>query len=675
MTSLGSNYFRRDVQGLRAVAVVAVFLFHLYPDRYANGYLGVDVFIVISGFVISSLIFREVRTTNSLNIYSFLQRRVRRLLPVLLLVLASTSLAWLVFAPVDTHRNVIGTAISAVFVGANVFLYLKSIDYFMDSDSPMLHLWSLSMEEQFYFGLIVVGAALVALRRSGYAWVHWATRAKSLLSICLVSLGVSVLLRSSLNLDRQALDSLLFYFPFGRAWQFLAGTAVAAVSDLGEFSTRTSPRFRRVLFEMAVLGLLFVLLVGESDTQNFFSWTRITATFLTATALLLNCEAPSMGVVGQNPFVFLGDRSYSIFLWHLPLIELWYWMTGDRINLVNAIAVTLIASEISYRFVEQPFRMRVRLRKLHWHLLLASSVALFGAAITVGNSTIPIFIAERQTDGLPLPDLRDRWATFASRIPRDECEDRLFVYECGELSSETDVVLVGDSHALAISHTFLDVARRLNLQPYVYAAPSCQFLTSPVLTGREEAEFNQCEQLMREIYRILIQRDLILVVSECPRLRNSDCPDERLTATDQSSFNSRLEVSNVRQENLRGLVGAGSKVVLVQDLPIIVDEIRKKQSLFGSLFAESDGIIQPLNERFVISHNFFRNDEKILTSKFPDSVRLYDPSRYLCGKFGCLGLTPEALPVWSNEDHITVNGADLLQDSMLTAIADVFRKP
>jgi peptidoglycan/LPS O-acetylase OafA/YrhL len=669
------RYFRRDIQGLRGIAVIAVFLFHLYPDRFANGYLGVDVFTVISGFVVTSMIFREVRATGKFQVLSFLQRRMRRLVPVLIFVLGLTTLLWLFFVPVDTHRRLMGVAISSVLVGANVFLYSRSTDYFADSDSPMVHLWSLSMEEQFYFGLALIVSVLVALRKRDFKWTYYVTRAWSLGVISVIFLICLALIQFQMTVEQVvSLEKFLFYFPFGRLWQFLAGAVVAAAGVRSNLSVLASLRFRRLCSGIPVLMLLYLILVSQTQEQHFLSWSRISVTFLTTAALLVRCEVLGAEILSRQPLAWIGDRSYSIYLWHLPVIEIWYWMSGNRIGLVSAIAVIVIASESTYRLFEQPFRSNGHSRKFHRFLVVASLFAILGSAIAVSNSAIRNIVADRQTEGRPLPDVRNRWAAFADRIPNSNCVQRAILYECGELNEQTHIVLVGDSHALAISHTFLNVANQLKLTPYVHVAPGCQFLTSPLLDGTQSGNGTECEQRFRDLYQDIINRNLVVVVSECPRGRNSDCPDRQLSTVHPSGLENLRKISEVQNRNIYALVKSGLRIVLIQDLPIVVDEIRRRQSLYGSLFTESSGTSQPIDKRFLEADNYLDNSQRILASRLSGFLRLYDPSAILCSDSFCQGITSEGLPVWSNEDHLTVYGAELLRDSMLKTIREVVRQ-
>ena len=672
MTSAPSNTIRSDVQGLRAIAVIAVFIFHLYPERFSLGYLGVDVFAVISGFVVTSAVLREVRGNASLQIGRFILRRARRLMPVLFFVTAATLPVWLVMAPVDTHRRVSAAAVSTVLGAANLFFYGSAVDYFAGSDSPYLHYWSLSMEEQFYLILIIAVAGVVLLRNrfEGLTKIPISGASMVLLSFTIL-LGVAWV-QTVVSANRiQEYDRLLFYFPIGRAWQFLAGIAVAASTTRHSMPTllrRVGPRLSQFLVAV-VAG---ILVIGQESVTEFLSWQRIAVTYLTAAAIFLNSATSDAGFLARGPLVAIGDRSYSIYLWHIPVIRLWHVVTAQRMSVLPALIMVAVASEGSYQLVEQPFRSGRRASRISRSLALGSlTIVLLSAGLTSSN-WIAEYVATRHAGGQPLSNSTNRWEFFASEVARPECSAKelgdTFTYECGTLDMDTDVVLVGDSHALALSHVFLDAATELNLQPYVLAGLGCQYLTSPALTVDDWNDPSECEQITRNLHRNLLIRGLPFVVSECPRSRFASCPDRQLSDLEPRRATNRLNVVEIRTSNIARLAQLDMKFTLVQDLPIVSDDIRRKQSLFTVLFTEATGTSQLVDRQFSSSYEFFHRDELALARLYSGSMLLFDPAKVLCDRNQCNGLTAEGKPIWANEDHLTVFGSELLHEPLRDAI-------
>ncbi|MFM8957498.1 MAG: acyltransferase family protein [Actinomycetota bacterium] len=668
MSSVTPGAVRRDVQGLRAIAVIAVFLYHLYPERFTFGYLGVDVFAVISGFVVSSVVLREVRNTGSFRVGNFVRRRARRLMPVLVFVLAVSLAIWLLMAPVDTHRDVSAAAMSAIFIGANVFFNSSSVDYFAGSDSPFIHLWSLSMEEQFYLLLIFGVSVLMLLRRKLPLLRRVPVSGTTMLSLSALVVAAVAWTRTTISTFRMfEFENLLFYFPVGRTWQFLAGIAVAAA--IRQSSTRLASWPKRArLAQVLTIAVVCVMLLDQEPATQFLSWQRILVTYLTASVILLNSGSSDRGLFARRAFVAVGDRSYSIYLWHIPVIGLWQVVTAERVHFVVAVLAVLLVSEVSYRLVEQRFRSGREPSRSQWLVAFVSLALVLTSALLVSVNGLAGFVADRQAGGRQLSELRDRWTSFANRVERPECAQQVLVYECGTLDSDTDVVLVGDSHAMAISHVFLDAATDLNLQPYVYVAQSCQYLTSPALTVETWEDPSECEQIMRKLHDDVSSRGLPLVISECPRSRFTFCPDGQLSDLDPRHERNRRAVVDIRRSNVSQLANVGTRFVLVQDLPIVIDDIRRKQSLYAALFSKSSGTLQSIDSRFASSREYFKQDELLLSARYPQSVSLFDPAEILCDSRYCRGLTAEGKPVWSNEDHLTVFGSELLREPLREVI-------
>jgi len=664
MSSVTPGAVRRDVQGLRAIAVIAVFLYHLYPERFTFGYLGVDVFAVISGFVVSSVVLREVRNTGSFRVGNFVRRRARRLLPVLVFVLAITTLTWLVFAPVDTHGDVVGAAVSAIVIGANVFFHGQSTDYFAGSDSPFIHLWSLSMEEQFYLLLVAAVSLLVIIRRRVSMSRKIPLGGGALLVLSLGILGVIAWVRSTVSAANFFdFENFLFYFPVGRAWQFLAGIAVAAATTI-RATPQWMTRYGRFVSQVMFVALLAVMLVSQESANTFLSWQRIVVTYLTAAAIYVNSSTPDAGIFSTRMFVAIGDRSYSIYLWHIPVISFCHLLTGETMSLVIAVIAVMIATELSYRLVERPFRSGHRPARRNWAIAVGSLVIVLASTPVVRAELIEKEIATRQPEVTSLAELGDRWANFANKVPREGCIDDPFYYSCGVLDENTDVVLVGDSHAMGLSHAFVDAAENLGLRPYVQVATGCYFLGSPSLTDPDGEYPTACEVLTRTLQMEFERLSLTVFVSECPRTRFEGCPDSQLIKRVDT-------ILETRRVNIENSVAAGVKLVIIQELPIVVDDIRRRQTLIDALRSREAGAVQRVDQRFEDYRKIFARDEEQLAGRFPESVKLFDPKPILCEDDACLGLTKDGKAVWANEDHLTVHGAELIRSALEDVMRDV----
>ncbi|MGH9271771.1 MAG: acyltransferase family protein, partial [Ilumatobacteraceae bacterium] len=307
--------FRPDVEGLRALAVVAVLLFHARVAGFDGGFIGVDVFFVLSGFLITRLLLRELAATGTISLKAFWARRARRLLPASCLVLVVTVIAahWML-PPLDQRTLAVDAAASATFLVNFVFADQLG-DYFgaqlaESSPSPLLHFWSLAVEEQFY--LVWPALLVAATRRPGQY-------RRFLLGLVLGIGCVSFALSAWLT---DAAPTWAFYTLPTRMGELLAGAAIAVV---GTAILLVSPVFRAVLGWLGVIGI--TVAVMTYDTSTAFPGL---ATLLPVLSTVLVIVAGGTGAERHGPICFLrlppmqwlGRHSYAIYLWHWPALVL-----------------------------------------------------------------------------------------------------------------------------------------------------------------------------------------------------------------------------------------------------------------------------------------------------------------------------------------------------------------
>lgn len=345
---------RRDIQGLRAIAVLIVVAFHAGLPA-PGGFVGVDVFFVISGFVITAMLHREWATTGRIRFGRFYLRRFKRLTPALALTVAVTLLiSAIVLSPLGPQQTVAKTGIGAMLLAAN-FVIARTTGGYFDAPAetnPLLNTWSLSVEEQFY----LVFPALIALgwylaRRRG--WLRFSPHL-IVGAIAVVSFALAMASASGLTF-RESGTILGFYSPFTRAWEFAVGALLALAL------ARWTPHAPRLMTLLGATGLLMLAasLWLITDTTPFPGpWTTLP---VTGTLLLLlsgtNVTAPTSRALSTTPMVTIGDWSYSIYLWHWPFIvfAVYLWPQSTLTAPVAAI-VSMAPALASYRWVEKPIR-------------------------------------------------------------------------------------------------------------------------------------------------------------------------------------------------------------------------------------------------------------------------------------------------------------------------------
>ncbi len=351
------------IDALRALAVLAVFLYHARVGWMPGGFLGVDVFFVISGYLITSLLLREFRRDGHLQLGRFWLRRARRLLPAVGVFIAVTMIAAAILEP-DRIDQLRGDAIASLAYVANWHFVLAHQSYFEQFQRPSLftHLWSLSVEEQFYlFWPLAFAAGMKLLGRR-----------RLLLGVCVGALA-SVSLAWVL-FDPGTDPSRVYYGTDTHAVGLLAGVALALVWSPVELRRRrTGPLVGPILDVVGVLALAYVVLsfvhVHDYDLALYhggYLWLALVTAL--ALAVLAHPAARLGTLLGQPPVLWLGLRSYSFYLWHFPVLMLS--RPGLDVSLPRGVliplqlALVLVLADLSYRFVELPFRGRAKLPAL-----------------------------------------------------------------------------------------------------------------------------------------------------------------------------------------------------------------------------------------------------------------------------------------------------------------------
>ncbi|MDR3410730.1 MAG: acyltransferase family protein [Formivibrio sp.] len=354
--------YRRDIDGLRAIAVSSVVLAHAQIQGFSGGFLGVDVFFVISGYLITGILLKDASLGRP-SLLHFYERRIRRIVPALVVVLAaSTGAALGLFSPYELKNFADGLIASTAFV-ANLF-FMAGTDYCSPRyEEPLLHLWSLGVEEQFYIAFPVFLWWLLRLP------AH--RRLQVLVGLFVVSLGFSELFAELL--PKYALADLIpgfepgtaaFYFTGSRAWELLIGAMVALRTPVAGPASANGGRLPAFALEiLAIVGLLAILIPVVFNSRET-PWPGIHAIApCLGTALLIALHERHSTVVARllstPPLVGLGLISYSLYLWHWPLFEFyrrWSLQAPSISEYVILILAALVVAIFSWRFVEQPLR-------------------------------------------------------------------------------------------------------------------------------------------------------------------------------------------------------------------------------------------------------------------------------------------------------------------------------
>lgn len=616
--------YRPDIDGLRAVAVMSVVLCHAKLGL-SGGFVGVDVFFVISGYLITGLILRDLRQ-NTFSMVAFWERRARRILPALLVVaLATCVLAWFLLFPGEFRA--FGNTLAALAVGASNIQLWREAGYFDTAAQYklLLHTWSLAVEEQFYLATPLL---------------LWALYRRLVLKHLLVVLCVFAAASLALSIaGTRWFPSWNFYMLPSRGWELLLGSILSLLPG---------PRRNRARELTAAVGAAAILVpcIVYDESTRFPGLAALPVAMGTA-ALIWSGTVRAEGQtwVGKflelRPLVWIGLISYSLYLWHWPLLVLGHHFgelpLATRLALVGA---SVVAAALSWRFVELPFRRRTRLPK---------RMPLFAAAVSGLLMMFLFGMAVRQADGFPTRFRdRDRLLLHMAEVDRryihevripDVAERRL--PRMGSLAAPPRMLVWGDSHAMAFLPAIDEAARRLGVGALVATHTSNPPVTDfvyyvPNGFNENSIPFNQA------VLERALQGDLdVVVLSGKWELYLRD-----------ARFLSRL------QATVAALQDAGVRVVLVLDVPRFPFYVPHRVFLAKKVSADISSIA--LDSEEVRKQR--RAQDAVLASLKDRQVQVVDPwdtflrrstdGRFPAGDAGGV--------FYRDDDHLSTYGALLL---------------
>jgi peptidoglycan/LPS O-acetylase OafA/YrhL len=499
--------YRGDIDGLRAVAVTLVVLFHVGWGVLPGGFIGVDVFYVISGFLITGLLVRELESSGTVSITNFYARRVRRLLPLSALVLVTTAIASRFLAPV-LDRPGIGSDIQAAAMYVANWHFANAATQYMASTgkSPVLHYWSLSVEEQFYVVwplLLLVVAGIGAARRS------WQVASRRIV----VALGVLGTASFALSiLTTTSSGPFAFFGLHTRAWEMAVGAGLSLATH----------RWLRwpALWSISLgwIGLLMILgsaglLTGDTPYPGSAAALPVLGT---AMVLASGASQSSWGVgrvLSLPPIRYLGRISYAWYLWHWPCLVLLGGVGGDSAEgagdqgvggvgvtrLVAAVAASLALSVLSHHFVENPARRTAWLSRFTGRSLMLG-VTLTAVSVLASFALLPTFAASEgsSSDGLSVAAAMQA-RTDDADVPRG-CYQSLYTtstpHDCqfGDPDGDRTIVLLGDSNAGHWFSAYRALALDRGWKFYFWGKSGCPTVDALMWLGPTRSAYDTCNQ-------------------------------------------------------------------------------------------------------------------------------------------------------------------------------------
>jgi len=480
--------YRPDIDGLRTIAVFSVILCHCGVAGFLGGYVGVDVFFVISGYLITSIILRDL-SLNRFSIGAFYRRRARRILPVfvvVVLVCAVSAYRWML------PQDLLGfgkSAVAASLFSSNVLFWLEGGGYFAAPSEfkPLLHTWSLSIEEQFY---VVFPLALKLVHR---------------LRPRLVGPAIGLVLVGSLAVSVWAtgVREFAFYLLPSRAWELMVGALIA--SSLNGFKAR----WLRNLSGLVGLGLIMFSVVMYSQRTLFPGSAAIVPCFGAALIIAAGLRGEHWvgRVLSTPPMVWGGKISYSLYLWHWPLLVFAKYYAAHALTSAQTaavIAVTVAVSALSWRFVESPFR-RAPAKDGSWRVLVLAALALLGSsavgAVLVLGGGFPQRVPARVRRLALASESHDRPdRTCIQQVVRGT--EGTPACRIGAAGGEPTFAVWGDSHAGALRQALSQSAEAAGRSGLLLSMAGCPPLVDALVKNGRDIN-DECQRFARGALRVL----------------------------------------------------------------------------------------------------------------------------------------------------------------------------
>jgi peptidoglycan/LPS O-acetylase OafA/YrhL len=571
---------RPFLDGLRAVAVYLVVVFHAGSGRFDGGFVGVDVFFVLSGYLVTQLLLRDLVGSGSVSLGRFYARRFRRLLPAAFVALVVTGLVFSsVASPVEV-ADARGAFRAAFLYGANWHFVAQSADYFGANvaASPVLHFWSLAVEEQFYVVWPLLLAGLFAVSRR-FGVRGWRLQRVAVGLVAAGSLWWAWSLRGS-NPDRA------YFGTDARAYQLMAGALLALTPGVVAWSGRFA-RWARVA---GVAGLV-ALVVAASAWVRLDAIERGLLVTVITVAVIVALEAAAGGVANRvlscAPVVYLGKISYGTYLWHWPVIVVM--ARAFDLSVVSTVALAVLVAtglaSLSYQLMEHPIRVSGVLDR-HRGQVIAAGLALsvLSALVIIprvvqvpATSAAPVTPGGAATTGFtPVPAGLDFEAIKADFPPVINCYKRP-VADCTIVTGPgPHLLLIGDSHAEMMIPTFRAIANQQGLTLSVAVRGGCPWqeglYVPPLEVAGQAIRQEDCAAQRADVYDRVIPQlkpDIIIAMNlgyEQPgQVVQYRGPDGRGVPNPSPEHDAL--VRRATTDSIARLKGAGSRVLLLEPIP------------------------------------------------------------------------------------------------------------
>lgn len=602
-----SIYYQKEIDGLRAISVLGVIFYHaninIFPSNILpGGYLGVDVFFAISGYLITAILLRDLKYKNKNFFKNFYIRRIRRILPALLFLLIVLFIfSWISLLPNDLAK-LSKSIVSSLFFISNYFFYFSGFEYsnYINNLNPFLHSWSLSVEEQYYLFFPLFLYALYKIKNYFFIII--------LLFICSLSLSQYLSVNS---------PSFNFYFTLSRVWELFAGSILAIYRHKKKLCQITFFKANIYSFFGLMLILLSFILLDRVDSNP----SLLTTLPIIGTLLIINFSKENTityKILSRKYLTYMGLISYSLYLWHYPIFvidDLYNYSNNSIFKSIQIFLILFFISAFSFHFIERPFRQKISQKNsliiiiiIFFSVILIYSYAYFKNGFE-NRSHLPEYLKNMQN-------------MYFRNITQNEIDCHNRTGENGfcifnELNNNVgDIILLGDSLTDALLKSFIEETRKTKFRLITMSYSGMMFIPNTLLyqisSKKIISESNKHEFRLKFINQKIHKNTYIVVLGKYPKYfeekglilsadgKNIENYDSDYILTKISDINlkreSRYEIIQKSFFNTINDLSKNNKILLVE--PLIESPVETHRYLFSKIN----------DDKTLGTINFYKND-------------------------------------------------------------------
>jgi len=665
--ALSKKNYIIDIDGLRGISVLSVVLYHFFPNIFMGGFIGVDIFFVISGFVISKILIEEFDTKKKISLKNFYIKRIKRIFPAFFLIIFVSSIfSYFILLP-EYLLDFSQSSLSSIFFSSNFYFFLQNADYagIASNFKPLLHLWSLSVEEQFYiFFPFFLFLYLKIFRKKFFVF-----------GIVIFS---TLIYFFSLIIEQYYFRSSFYLFPT-RSFQFLIGCLIAKIYiDQPKNKKHIIDNFVPTIF-YASLSSLFLFIFFFSDKHLYPSYYTLIPVISSGLIIYLSIfHKFDNKILSNNYLVWFGKISYSLYLWHYPIFVYANYLDllESNLNKLFFLTLAIILSYISYNFYEKQFRYYLAFSKtlIISSLFFVISMSYSFLSIKTGgfSDRVPEILSKSYE--LITYDLKDR--------DKKICYDRIKDFcHINKGNSNTKIAIIGDSHMGIVASK---LNKMTNFEIITLNNSACYFLPNFYLVfENSEKEHKDCNNNIQQerLKKLASLKDYIIIIGGRLPLYLTGKPFDNLEGGKSDSDFRKMKLKNegavLQDEIIKPIIELAkkNKVIILYPIPELGWDIKKK------ILNKTNKIVTNINKDFVknfpiitTSNDVFieRNKEsyKILDSISHENVLKVYPHKFFCDnqiKNRCVANDKKDL-FYFDSHHLSDRGVEIVVEMILLEI-------